>query len=205
MTLPAMTLLLAIFPMQEKPATPKNPELRQELLKMMKVDQDARKKMVELMKKRSLENPLDVQKALTSAELKEVNEIDARNLKRMKEIVRQHGWPGRTLVGRDGAGAAWLLVQHCDTDREFQQKCLDLMKAMPAGEVDKRNYAYLTDRVLAGQKKKQIYGTQLDSKGDALPMEDPENVDQRRKEVGLEPLAEYLKRARASYGIKDKK
>jgi hypothetical protein len=188
---------------EDRPAPPKQPALREELLRMMKVDQEARFKIVELMKKRSLQNPNDVRAGLTSEELKEVNEIDARNLQRMKEIIAQHGWPGLALVGKDGAGAAWLLVQHGDTDRAFQQKCLELMKAAPPGDVEKRHIAYLTDRVLVGQKKKQVYGTQLDGKGNPLPLEEPEKVDERRAALGMEPLAEYLKQARKMYGVKE--
>lgn len=51
---------------------------------------------------------------------KEWNEdIDKQNTARMKEIIRQHGWPGRTLVGEEAAQGAWLLVQHADHDVEF--------------------------------------------------------------------------------------
>ncbi len=38
---------------------------------------------------------------------------------RMREIVARVGWPGRRMVGDDGASAAWLLVQHSDTDPGF--------------------------------------------------------------------------------------
>jgi hypothetical protein len=31
---------------------------------------------------------------------------------RLRAIVSQYGWPGRSLVGEDGADAAWLLLQH---------------------------------------------------------------------------------------------
>ncbi|MBK7992431.1 MAG: hypothetical protein IPK14_03155 [Blastocatellia bacterium] len=49
--------------------------------------------------------------------------------------------------------------------------------------------------------KKQLYGSQLSisSEGEAglMPLEDP-NVDKLRKEVGLEPLAQYIK----NFGLK---
>lgn len=200
-----LLVLLTHSAVPDRLQEPKNPALRQELLQMMKVDQDARKKLLELMKKRSLENHKDVSTALNSKELEEINKIDTQNQKRLKEIVAQHGWPGQSLVGKEGANAAWLLVQHADTDRAFQQKCLDLMKAMPAGEVEKKNIAYLTDRVLVGQKKQQRYGTQLDNKCEPQPIEDPDNLDKRRAEMGLNTMAEYLKQARQMYGIKEKK
>jgi hypothetical protein len=47
--------------------------------------------------------------------------VDAANTARMKRIVAERGWPGRSLVGDDGAQAAWLLVQHADHDPAFQR------------------------------------------------------------------------------------
>lgn len=201
----AVACLTVVWQTPTQPAIPKNTQLRQELLAMMKVDQDARKKLVELMKKRNLENHDDTKLILNSEVLKELNEIDARNLKRMKEIITAHGWPGKSLVGQDGASAAWLLVQHCDQDRPFQKKCLELLERIQEGEIEKRHLAYLTDRVLIGEKKKQIYGTQLDNTGNPLPMEEADKVDERRKQMGMETLGEYVRRAKANYGIREKK
>ena len=57
--------------------------------------------------------------------------------------------------------------------------------------------ALMTDRVRdLKDKKKQLYGTQLEPKDGKLvpkPIEDEANVDARRKELGMPPLAEYLK------------
>ena len=94
--------------------------------------------------------------------------------------------------------AARLLVQHADMDRKFQHRCLDLMAALPKDEVSQSNIAYLTDRVLLAEGKNQMYGTQLkdvDGKLKPFPIEDEANVDRRRCEVGLPPLAKYLKKA----------
>jgi hypothetical protein len=115
----------------------------------------------------------------------------------MKQIVKQFGWPGKSLVGADGAQAAWILVQHADHDRPFQTQCLELLKgAVKKGEATGDQLAYLTDRVRVGEKKKQVYGTQLHwvkGKLQPQPIEDEANVDKRRKEVGLSSLADYLK------------
>ncbi len=71
----------------------------------------------------------------------------------IREIVAAHGWPRISLVGEDGAGAAWLVVQHMDMDLEFQQRCLSLMQqAFLDGDVRPRDLAYLTDRVLTHQR-----------------------------------------------------
>ena len=81
------------------------------------------------------------------------------------------------------------------------------MLKLPKSEVSSRNIAYLTDRVLLAEGKKQIYGTQfqmVDGKFQPKPLEDEANVDRRRAEAGQEPLAEYLRGAEALYGVPPK-
>jgi hypothetical protein len=124
---------------------------------------------------------------------------DGANRTRLKAIVQEFGWPGKSLVGADGANAAWLLIQHADADREFQKDCLRLMEAAPAGEVEGKHIAYLTDRVLVGAGKPQKYGTQLGADFKPLPIADEGNVDDRRAKLGLPSLAEYIKTAKAEY------
>ena len=38
-----------------------------------------------------------------------------------------HGWPGRSLVGEQGAMDAWLLAQHADRQPGFQRRALSLL------------------------------------------------------------------------------
>ena len=124
----------------------------------------------------------------------EVAKIDADNTQWLKNIVNQRGWLKYSDVGIDGGDAAWLIVQHADADPLFQRKCLDLMTALPKNEVSQSNLALLTDRVLLAEGKNQIYGTQFvvrDSECVPRSLEDAENVDARRAEVGLPPLTEY--------------
>lgn len=125
----------------------------------------------------------------------EITRIDADNTAWMKRVVRVHGWPGISLVGPDGAQAAWLLAQHADRDHDFQRECLSLLQAAyENGEATGADVAYLTDRVLVAEGKKQIYGTQFRTeKGESqpYPIEDEGNLDARRRQMGLEPFAEY--------------
>ena len=78
------------------------------------------------------------------------------------------------------------------------------MKAEPEGDVPKRDIAYLEDRVATNHGRPQIYGTQFHNNSDGqlepLPIQDPKNVDKRRKRMGLETLSEYEKRIRERYG-----
>lgn len=192
-----------------KPTPVKAPELRGELLTRTKTDQDARKALTQWMKVHGRDGAggaaarTDEEKAELAKLTARVQAADEDNTKWLQGVVEKHGWPTNTLVGKDGANAAWLLVQHADRDPKFQRRCLDLMAKLPAGEVSQSNLAYLTDRVLLAEGKKQRYGTQVtvvDGKWTPRPLEDEANVDKRRAAAGLSPLAEYLKVIERVYG-----
>jgi hypothetical protein len=125
-------------------------------------------------------------------------ETDRGHLPRLREVVRQHGWPGRRLVGEDGAAAFWLLVLHADRDRDFQQRCLALLSAaVGTGDADARQLAWLTDRLLLAQGHDQCYGTVIIMRsGVPTPfrLASPTSVGVRRSSVGLPPLGDDLDR-----------
>jgi hypothetical protein len=180
----------AQVPRPAKSKTKLDEPLRKELLRMRKEDQEARQNVIH-------------ERHPDAAAVQKVQDIDRKNTERMKEIIDKHGWPGHSLVGKDGAHAAWLLVQHADKDREFQKRCLQLLeRAVKAKEATGVDLAYLTDRVRIGENKKQVYGTQFreaDGKMEPFPIEDEANVDKRRKELGLSSLAEYRKHLEEVY------
>lgn len=123
---------------------------------------------------------------------------------RFREIVAEHGWPGRSLVGSEGAGATWLLAQHADTG--YQRELLPLLEeAVAQGEASKSNWAFLLDRVRLRRGEPQLYGTQFrwsaeEGKWVLRPVEDPENLERRRAEVGLGPIEDYVKMMKEMYG-----
>ncbi len=129
--------------------------------------------------------------------------IDARNTKRMKEIVSTVGWPTIAKVGKEGADAAWLLVQHADRDVSFQKTCLALMKAEPESSVSRIDIAMLEDRVRINSNQPQLYGTQFRQEGGAhvpLEIEEPDTVDERRASMGLGTLEEGIRAMYEKYG-----
>jgi hypothetical protein len=169
---------------------PRDEALKAELLRRVDEDQAARQALIG-----GRPDP---------AALKAIEAIDRKNTAWLKGVVDARGWPGKSLVGDDGAHAAWLLVQHADRDREFQRRCLGLLRdAQHKGEATGQDLAYLTDRLLVADGKKQLYGTQFRKLGDGPmepnPIEDDANVDRRRKEVGLMPMADYTAFVRAMY------
>jgi hypothetical protein len=69
--------------------------------------------------------------------------------------------------------------------------------AFKKGNAKGQDLALLEDRVALGQSKLQIYGSQIGRDNETqlyyvLPLKDPDNVDKRRAEVGLEPISEYV-------------
>ena len=127
----------------------------------------------------------------------EIKQIDINNTKRLKEIIAERGYPTIREVGEEASNALWLLIQHADLDRDFQKQCLELMKKVQADQINKKNIAYLEDRVRIGEAKPQLYGTQFHRRPDGKlilrEIEDVEGIDKRRKEMGLNTLEEYKK------------
>jgi hypothetical protein len=123
--------------------------------------------------------------------------IDKANQARIDEIVKTHGWPGKKEFGQKAATAAFLVIQH--STPEMMRRYLPILQnAMENGDADKQSFAMLDDRVRTHEGRPQRYGSQIrgnrDTKMTFWQIEDEENVDKRRAEMGLEPLAEYAKR-----------
>jgi len=166
-----------------------NDQLHDELLARMEKEQNLRGALID--------SPDDIQLLMRLAE------GDAQNTMWLDEVIQQQGWPTKSMVGEDGAQAAFLIVQHSPAP-QFQKKCLKLLeRAVDQNEADTINLAYLTDRIRIFDGKPQVYGTQGQSNADGFlipfPIEDEEHVDERRKAIGLEPIAEYFKNMNESY------
>jgi hypothetical protein len=168
--------------------------LRKDLLAMVEEDQAIRNEMI----KQGVDHP-------SKEILARIEVIDRQNTLRIKSIIKKYGWPGPGFVGWDGSYAAFLLVQHAD--HLTQQELLPLMQTeYRKGNLSGPNYALFIDRVLVNAGKPQIYGSQLKpfdqwKAGEPAfyPIDDEANVDKRRAEVGLSPLAEYRESMKRMY------
>jgi hypothetical protein len=142
---------------------------------------------------------------LSDAQAAESERVDQDNTRWLADVVAARGWPGRTLVGDDGALAAWLIAQHADRDRAVQLTFLQALRgAVAAGEASTAEQAYLEDRVRVNAGLPQLYGTQFTvTHGNfgPRPIEDPQHLDERRAAAGLEPFAAYEARLRG--GMQD--
>lgn len=162
--------------------------LRAELLRRVAADQAVRKQF---------DDALREGKQPGSALAARMRDVDTENTRWLGQIVARRGWPGRSIVGADGADAAWTLVQHADADTAFQARVLPMLdRAYHAGEATGQQVALLTDRVATARHEPQVYGTQVDlvaGRAVLKPIRDSANVDARRATVGLPPLREYLR------------
>lgn len=119
-----------------------------------------------------------------------------KHTQRLKEVIAEFGWPTISKVGPISCSEAWLIVQHSDHDLEFQKEVLEIFKSLPEGEVNRVNIAMLEDRVRMNEGIPQLYGTQWVAKDDKqVPymLEDPEHVEERRKSMGLDTMADNLR------------
>jgi hypothetical protein len=110
-----------------------------------------------------------------------------------KEIVHKYGYSTSNIVGTEASHHFFVLVQHADAEPNFQKEMLPILDRLSRkGEISRKDYAYLYDRVKRNTGGKQRYGTQPSyGKGGALfdennriilppDLEDPKNVDKRR-------------------------
>jgi hypothetical protein len=159
-----------------------NQSLANELLQMAEADQAMRMKAI-------------------NNEAEWDGSVDQKSQTRLMAIVDEYGWPTIPKVGKEASHAAWLLVQHAPA-LNFMEHCLELMESLAEGEVSMANVAYLKDRVLMMNGKPQVYGTQFQGTGKDMhvyPIEDVEQVDERRASVGLGSFAENEARVRELY------
>jgi hypothetical protein len=168
--------------------TPANPALAAKLDSIYDDDVKYRLQSIELEKKAGYR----------SKEVEELsrltNKQDSLNLVKVKAVIAQYGWLGKETVGEKGNSALFLVIQHADLATQLTY--LPMMKeAVANGKLSPGRLAILEDRIAIHQGRKQIYGSQLSTINQITrvsPIEDPDNVDKRRKEVGLIPLAQYL-------------
>jgi hypothetical protein len=147
-----------------------------------------------------------------SAEMKNLWKVmrgkDSVNLIKVTAILDKYGWLGPDVVGQQGSGTLFLVIQH--SDQKTQEKYLPMMReAVKNGKAYAGNLALLEDRVALGQGKKQIYGSQIHrdpetGKYFVAPIEDEINVNKRRAAVGLEPLEDYVKHWNIDYKVPEK-
>lgn len=177
--------------------------LQKELIEIFKDDQDIRNKYVGAQKTYGYE----------SKEVDSLGKImllkDSLNLIKIVKILDEKGWVGKDKIGQQANTTLFLVIQH--SDLKVQQKYLPMMReAVKKGNADAGSLALLEDRIALREGRKQIYGSQIGTNPVTktkyiLPLEDPDNVDKRRIEVGLGTLADYVKNWNITWNVEQYK
>ncbi len=129
---------------------------------------------------------------------KKIRELHLKQANELESFVETYGWPKISLVGKEGADAAWLILQHSISRPDFMKKCFPVFQsAVQENEANIRHLACLTDGIRYFSREPQVYGSYFDwnEKGQFSPwvIEDTENVNELRKKVGLNTLEERVK------------
>ena len=119
------------------------------------------------------------------------------NEKKVTAILDKYGWPTSDMIGERGNWTICNVIQH--SDNEIRLKYLPLMReAVKAKKLEPRFLVRAEDRIATERGDLQIYGGQMkfypETKSfNVWPVLDPENIDKGRAEIGLGPIAEFLK------------
>jgi VWFA-related protein len=133
---------------------------------------------------------------------KDVNEVRGANNARLCQILKEFGWPTVAEVGKDGVSAMIYLIRS-SRQPDLQADLLPvIIAAVKRGEADKGEVADLVDRIRVDSGRKQLFGTQVKIMNGFLvlvPIEGEAQVDARRKQFGLAPLADHLRELQREY------
>ncbi len=130
------------------------------------------------------------------------SDADKRNQAVLFKEIARKGWPKISEVGKEGAATAFLIVQH--SNLATMRKYLPLIKNLCGrGEARWQDYALMYDRVETMEGRPQLYGSQVQRrKGQKewtlYPIANEEDLEERRRKMGLKPMGEYA----ATWGIK---
>ncbi len=170
---------------------PYNNTVRLQLRKIQNRDQGIR--VLVLYAKQAAAGNKELQRQLNDY----MKKIDAESATEVRTIIDRYGWMGADEIGSEASQTLFLAIQHVD-DLVVQQRYLPLLsEAVKNNKAEPWQLAFLTDRILMNQGKKQIYGTQvITSKNEygpyVVPLEDIDKVDELRARLGLPPLKDYL-------------
>ena len=139
-----------------------------------------------------------------------INRNDSLNIIEVEKIIKEFGYPGKSLVGEPENDAAWFVIQHSDKIEEYFPL---IQRAGEIGELKMTKVAMMHDRMLMYRGEAQIYGTQgkgIHSVNDSTkqnaffyiiwPIKNPKNVNELRKVAGFtSTVEENAKRMKIEY------
>jgi len=193
-----------------------NKDLKNKLAQIQKKDQGYRelsKGGISEINKTALLKELNLtEKEFQEKERELFERNDSLNLIEVEQIIAEHGYPGKSLVGEPENEAAWFVIQHSNKIEKYYPL---IEKAGKKGELDITKVAMMKDRLLMDQGKVQIYGTQGktifltenpksqdDLKVIIWPIKNPKSVNKLRQKTGFKTsIEEYANKLNIDYKI----
>ncbi len=165
--------------------------VKNRLLEIRAADQQLRKAYTPIAEKYGYES-MQVKTFWKEAALK-----DSLHMQEVKTILNRYGWLSRKQIGKEASQTLFMVIQH--SNLPTMKHYLPIMrKAVKANQAESTDLALLEDRVAIESGGEQMYGTQIGM--DTLtkewyvePLSNPEQVDERRKSIGLPALQVYTK------------
>ena len=195
-----LVLLSLLLALSVAAQTRFNPNLKRELDSLYAADQRWRVLLFDPRMSRktdSLATAFGVRKEALGARIaRRMQQTDSANQVRIAAIIKQYGYPGKSLVGVPTNEAAWYIIQHSEG---IDQYLPAIKTAARKGELPFFLYAQMLDRQSMRDGKKQRYGTQgmgysptnpVTGRRETQPpfiwpIEDAADVNARRKKAGF--------------------
>jgi hypothetical protein len=166
---------------------PKFPELAARLNMLFDSTQNHRRQVKPTMDK------FGQNSAEHKAILADIARHDSLDRVEILKLLDEKGWLGSKDVGIKGTTMIFMVLQM--SKLEVQEKYFPIVdKAAKEGKIKKANWATLKDQILVAKGQKQLYGTQFKVDKEAktrtiYPVEDIDNMNKRREEVGLQTVS----------------
>ncbi|MCU7616330.1 hypothetical protein NZ698_03910 [Chryseobacterium sp. PBS4-4] len=117
----------------------------------------------------------------------EMEKVHRENAEELRKIIDEIGFPTVSKVGKEASNAAWLIIQHSISEPQFMKSCYELMLKNDF-DVDRKNLAYLYDRIQYFQGLPQKFGTQLNADQTIFPVINKNKINEFRQEFNLPNL-----------------
>lgn len=150
-----------------------------------------------------LQNVFDRDQAMRTSTTKIDPEIDHENLEIIVSFLDKCGMPTLQEVNEVQMAGIWSVLQHAPN--KYQRRYIPLLEESAAkGDIKWSVIALMKDRALMYEGKPQLYGSQVIG-GELYTLFEPEYVNQRRSEMDMEPIEEYLQRMDIQFNIEQKR
>ncbi len=117
-----------------------------------------------------------------------IQNFDSLALIKVENIVSRYGWLGKSEIGEVANSTLFIVIQHAQ-DNSIREKFYPLLEeSVKEGESRKSDLATMKDRILIQNGRPQIYGTQTNNQGQLLPVENKNELNKRRRQVGLKKI-----------------